>query len=37
MSSSRLRVLVASIAFLLAFASTPPARAYSEVSFEFFQ
>jgi hypothetical protein len=31
-----LRISVASIAFLVAFAATPAARAYSEVSFEFF-
>jgi len=37
MSSKLLRISVASIAFLVAFASTPPARAFSEVSFEFFQ
>jgi hypothetical protein len=36
MKSNKLRVSVALIAFLVAFASTPPARAFSEVSFEFF-
>src|SRR5688572_24702137 len=36
MASSQLRITVASIALLLAFAFAPPARAFSEVSFEFF-
>jgi hypothetical protein len=36
MRPNKLRILIASIAFLLAFNSGPPANAYSEVSFEFF-